>query len=101
MRTIAYLNQLLGDEQMQKDVVKSELVEVREKFGDKRRTEITHAVGDITMEDLIADDAVAITISHWVISNVPTFLNTNLRKGAVVDLKRARPEMQTLLNICS
>ena len=64
MRTIAYLNQLLGDEQMQKDVVKGELVEVREKFGDKRRTEITHAVGDITMEDLIADDAVAITISH-------------------------------------
>ncbi|MCA0332500.1 MAG: DNA gyrase subunit A [Bacteroidetes bacterium] len=64
LKIIAYLKELLGSEQLQKDVVKTELVEIKDKFGDPRRTEITHADGDISMEDLIADDAVAITISH-------------------------------------
>lgn len=64
LKTIAYLKELLASEQMQKDVVKAELIEIKEKFGDARRTEITHAEGDISMEDLIADEPVAITISH-------------------------------------
>jgi len=64
LKTIEYLKQLLESEQMQKDVAKEELLEIKEKFGDNRRTDITHADGDITMEDLIADEAVAITISH-------------------------------------
>ena len=64
MKTIAFLRQLLDDPQMQKDTVKQEIIEIKEKYGDARRTEITHAEGDISIEDLIADDAVAITISH-------------------------------------
>ena len=64
LKTIAYLKELLQSEQMQKDVVKGELIEIKEKFGDARRTEISHAEGDISIEDLIADEAVAITISH-------------------------------------
>ncbi len=64
LKTIAYLKELLQSEQMQKDVVKTELIEIKDKFGDARRTEITHADGDISIEDLIADEAVAITISH-------------------------------------
>lgn len=64
LKTIAYLKELLQSEQMQKDVVKTELTEIKDKFGDARRTEITHADGDISIEDLIADEAVAITISH-------------------------------------
>lgn len=64
LKTIEYLKQLLESEQMQKDVAREELLEIKEKFGDKRRTDITHADGDITMEDLIADETVAITISH-------------------------------------
>jgi DNA gyrase subunit A len=64
LKTIAYLKQVLGDEQLRLKIVKDETLEIKEKYGDKRRTEIIHSSGDMRIEDLIADEAVAVTISH-------------------------------------
>ena len=61
---IAHLNAILGSEEMQKDIVKEELAEVREKFGDNRRSEISYADGEISIEDLIKNEEVVITISN-------------------------------------
>jgi DNA gyrase subunit A len=64
MRLIAYLKELLGDEIMRMEIIKDELKEIKEKYGDARRTEIIYAADDQRMEDLIADEDVVITISH-------------------------------------
>ncbi|MBX2816643.1 MAG: DNA gyrase subunit A [Saprospiraceae bacterium] len=63
-RTIAHLNAILSDEGLRKEIVKEELLEVREKYGDERRTEITFAEGEISIEDMIPNEEVVITISH-------------------------------------
>lgn len=61
---IERLQQILNDERLQRDIIKNELTEIKDKFGDKRRTEITHADGDINIEDIIPNDQVIVTISH-------------------------------------
>lgn len=63
-QTIERLKGILASEQLQREVAKEELAEIREKYGDKRRTEVTAEEGEISIEDLIADDQVVITISH-------------------------------------
>ncbi len=56
---------ILSSEQKRKDIIKEELTEIKAKFGDERRTKIEYtAEGDISIEDLIADEEVIITISH-------------------------------------
>ncbi len=64
MKLITYLNQVLDEEPLRMEIIKTELKEVREKYGDERKTVIEYASGDQRMEDLIADDDVVITISH-------------------------------------
>ena len=64
MKTIEYLNQILGDEVLRMKIITDELIEIREKFGDERRTSITHSADDMRMEDFIVDEEVVITISH-------------------------------------
>jgi DNA gyrase subunit A len=64
MKLIEYLRSVLADESLQMKIIKDELVEVREKFGDKRRTEIIPAAGEFNPEDFYADDEMVITISH-------------------------------------
>lgn len=64
MRLIAFLKEILGDEVMRMEIIKEELREIKEKYGDARRTEIVYAADDQRMEDLIADEDVVITISH-------------------------------------
>ncbi len=64
MKLINYLQEVLGNEELRYKIIKEELTEMREKYGDKRRTEIVHAGNDMSMEDLIPDDEVVITISH-------------------------------------
>ncbi len=64
MKLINYLNTLLSDEGMRMEVIKKELQEMKDKFGDKRRTEIIHSAEDFNVEDLIADEEVVVTISH-------------------------------------
>ena len=64
MKLINYLNTLLGDESLRMELIKTELLEMKEKFGDKRRTEIIHSAEDFNVEDLIANEEVVVTISH-------------------------------------
>lgn len=63
-KTIAHLKAILASEEMQRDIVKEEMADVRDKYGDERRTEISYADGEISIEDMIADDEVVVTISH-------------------------------------
>jgi DNA gyrase subunit A len=61
---IKRLEEILGDRNIQKDIIKTELQTIIDKFGDARKTEITHVDGDINIEDIIANDEVVVTISH-------------------------------------
>src|SRR5947209_8042968 len=61
---IKELREILGDEQRVLDLIKDELNEIAEAYGDERRTEITHADGEIDIEDLIADQQMVISITH-------------------------------------
>lgn len=61
---IDYFNQILNDEALRMQIIKDELLEVRERYADGRRTEIIYAADDLTIEDMIADDDMVITISH-------------------------------------
>lgn len=63
-KLIEYLKSVLADEALQMQIIKDELAEVRDKFGDKRRTEIVPAAGEFNPEDFYADDEMVITISH-------------------------------------
>jgi DNA gyrase subunit A len=64
MKKIAYYESILASEDKQKEIVTEELIEVKEAFGDERRTDISFADGEINMEDLIANEEVVITISN-------------------------------------
>ncbi len=64
MKLIAYLRNILDDEALRMEIIKGELEEIKEKYGDSRRTEVVYAADDQRMEDLIADEDVVITISH-------------------------------------
>ena len=64
MEQIAYFKRILDEKDLRMAIIKEELVEVREKYGDERRSEIEYAGGDMRIEDMIADEDVVITISH-------------------------------------
>jgi DNA gyrase subunit A len=61
---IAHLQAILESEELQREIVVQELEEIKEKYGDARRTEISFADGEISIEDLIEDEDVVVTISH-------------------------------------
>lgn len=61
---IDHLRAILASEEMQRDIIKDELREIRERYGDERRSEISLEAGDISIEDLIKDEDVVVTISH-------------------------------------
>ena len=63
-RKIAYFEQILSDEELCKKVIKDELIEVKEKYGDERRSEIKLSSEEFNPEDFYADDEVVITLSH-------------------------------------
>ncbi|MFN6373589.1 MAG: DNA gyrase subunit A [Chitinophagia bacterium] len=64
MKFISYLKDLLADEGKRYDLIKTELLEVKDKFGDARRTEITYLDNEVRIEDLIKEEDVVITVSH-------------------------------------
>ncbi len=64
MKLITYLKELLSNEGMRYDVIKKELAEVKDKFGDARKTEITFLDNEMSIKDLIKEEDVVITISH-------------------------------------
>jgi DNA gyrase subunit A len=64
MKLIEHLRALLADVNLRTALIKEELEEIRDKYGDARRSVIEYSGGDVSIEDLIADENVVITISH-------------------------------------
>ena len=64
MKLIEYYRDVLANEDLRMEIIRDEMIEMKEKYGDERRTEIVFAGDDISMEELIADEDVVITISH-------------------------------------
>ncbi|MFD2866744.1 DNA gyrase subunit A [Mucilaginibacter antarcticus] len=64
MKLIDYLNGILNDEGLRMQIIKDELLEIKEKYGDERRTEMVHSSAEMQTEDFIEDENVVITISR-------------------------------------
>jgi len=64
MKTIDYLNSILADEGLRMQIIKDELIEIRDKYGDERKTEMVHSSAEMQTEDFIEDEDVVITISR-------------------------------------
>jgi len=64
MKLIDYLNSILGDEGLRMQIIKDELIEIRDKYGDERKTEMIHSSAEMQTEDFIEDEDVVITISR-------------------------------------
>lgn len=64
MKLIAELKALLESKELRMELIKTELIEIKDKYGDDRRSQIEYSGGDVSIEDLIADENVVITISH-------------------------------------
>jgi DNA gyrase subunit A len=73
------LEEILVNEELCKKVIKDELIEVKEKYGDERRSEIIYASEEFNPEDFYADDQMVITISHLGISSVLRWRNSVLK----------------------
>lgn len=63
-KTIEYLRAVLASETMVKNIVKSELLTLKDRFGDARRTSIVDAVGEMDLEDLVKEEDVVVTVTH-------------------------------------
>lgn len=64
IKLIEKLKSILSDEKKRKNIIKEELIELKEKYGDERRTEIVHDYKEFDIEDIIAEEDVVVTISH-------------------------------------
>ncbi len=64
MKEITHLKDILGNEPLRMQIIKDEMLEVKEKYGDERRSVIEYAGGEFSIEDMIPDEEVVITISH-------------------------------------
>jgi len=64
MKTIAHYQEILSNETLRMDIIKEEMMEVREKYGDERRSRIEYTTADLSIEDIIPNEEVVITISH-------------------------------------
>lgn len=94
MKKIEYLRSILADEQLLLGVIKDEIIAIKEKYADARRTEIRHAEGEINMRDLIDDEEIAITLTHFgYIKRVPldTYKSQN-RGGKGISAMSTREE---------
>jgi DNA gyrase subunit A len=81
---IKELRDILGDEDRVFGLIKDELQEISDAYGDERRTEITHAEGDIDIEDLIADQQMVISITHsGYIKSLPLSTYRQQRRGGI------------------
>ena len=79
---IKKLNSILGGHDIQSDIIREELLEINEKYGDERRSEIIPISGDLSIEDMIADDDMVVTITHnGYIKRLPTAAWKTQRRG--------------------
>ena len=89
MKTIDYLKSILSDKDLRMQIIKDELLEIKEKYGDERRTDIEYAGGDVSIEDMIPDTEVVVTISHAGYIKHGTLLNTGKQNRGGVGSKAA------------
>ena len=81
-KTIAHLNEILASEAMVLDIIKTEITEIKEKYGDERRSEIGIDYSAIDIEDLIEEEDVAITLTHLgYVKRQPTGTFSSQRRG--------------------
>lgn len=82
MKTIEELQAILADEKLLMDIIRTDLLTIREKYGDERRTEIKINYDELDIEDLIEDEDVVITLTHHnYIKRVPANMYTSQRRG--------------------
>ncbi len=82
MKLIEHLKEILASEKLVFDIVKEELIEVRDKFGDERKTKIVAAADDIEMEDLIKEEQTVIALTHFgYIKRMPIDTYKSQRRG--------------------
>ncbi|HLS89504.1 MAG TPA: DNA gyrase subunit A [Sphingobacteriaceae bacterium] len=82
VKTIAYLRAVLQSEQMVLDIIRKEITEIRDRFGDDRRTQIIAGEGELDVEDLIADEDVVLTLTHQgYIKRTPLSTYRSQRRG--------------------
>ena len=65
MKLIAYYKEVLGSEKLVFDIIKEELLEIKEKFGDERKTKIIAAAGEFEVEDLIKEEQTVVTLTYF------------------------------------
>jgi DNA gyrase subunit A len=82
LKDIARFKEILASEQLVLDLIKAEMVELKEQFGDQRRTEIVAATQDLTIEDMIAEEDMVVTITNsGYIKRNPITLYQSQRRG--------------------
>jgi len=82
MKLIAYYKEILASETLVYDIIKKELLEIKEKYGDERLTKICAAEGEFNEEDLIKEEQVVITLSHFgYIKRMPVDTYKSQRRG--------------------
>ncbi|OFI05407.1 DNA gyrase subunit A [Clostridium acetireducens DSM 10703] len=82
IKEIDKLQKILADENLVLNIIKSELLEIKDKYGDDRRTEVQRAVNEINIEDLIQEEDVVITLSHsGYIKRIPTDTYSLQKRG--------------------
>ncbi len=94
MEKIAYYESILASEELQREIVKTELLEIKENYGDARKTEIVAAEGDINLEDLIKEEEVVVTISNlgYIKRTAASEFRTQSRGGRGAKGSRTRDE---------
>lgn len=83
LKTIEYLRSVLGSEALVRKIIKDELSEIKSKYQDERRTQIVKEEAELTIEDLIAEEEVVVTISHagYIKRNAVTLYRAQRRGG--------------------
>lgn len=82
MKLIAYYREVLSNERLVFDIIKQELIEIKEKFGDERKTKIVAAEGDLDVEDLIKEEQSVITLTHFgYIKRMPVDTYKSQKRG--------------------
>src|SRR5574340_600118 len=83
LKTIEYLRSVLGSEALVRKIIRDELMEIKDKYQDERRTQIVKEEAELTIEDLIAEEEVVVTISHagYIKRNAVTLYRAQRRGG--------------------
>ena len=82
MKLIAYYKEILSSESLVFDIIKQELIEIRDKFGDERKTKIVAAEGEFEVEDLIKEEQTVIALTHFgYIKRMPVDTYKSQRRG--------------------